>query len=63
MTKQQFMKNTEVKEKKFECKPRCEFPQIEGVTFNCDKCMKHIMIPLTQEQKEKILVVMNDKDW
>lgn len=47
-------------EKQFECKPRCEFPKLEGITFNCDKCIKHIMKPLTAEQKEKILVILNE---
>ena len=48
--------------KGFECLPRCEFPKIEGVTFSCDKCIKHIMIPLTEEQKEKILVILNEEE-
>jgi len=43
----------------FECIPRCEFSKLEGLTFNCDKCIKHTMIPLTKEQKEKILVILN----
>ena len=47
--------------KEFECKPRCEFPRLEGLTFCCDKCIKHTMIKLTQEQKEKILVILNYK--
>ncbi len=46
--------------KQFECKPRCEFPKLEGVTFNCDKCRKHIMYLPTEEQKERILVILNE---
>ena len=46
---------------KFECKPRCEFPKLEGVTFNCDKCIKHTMYLPTEEQKERILVILNEK--
>lgn len=53
----------EIKEKQFECKPRCEFPKIEGVIFNCDKCIKHEIVRLTAEQKEKILALMNEKDF
>ena len=47
-------------EKEFECKPRCEFPELEGVTYSCDKCIKRLMIKLTAEQKEKILVILNE---
>lgn len=48
--------------KEFECKPYCEFPKLEGVTFNCDKCIKHLMKPLTEKQRMKILVILNEKD-
>lgn len=47
-------------EKEFECKPICEFQKIEGVTFICDKCIKHTVKLLTQEQKERILVILNE---
>jgi len=50
-------------DKEFECKPRCEFPKLAGVVFDCDKCIKKMMQSLTPKQIEKILVVMNDKDF
>lgn len=47
--------------KLFECKSRCDFLKIEGITFTCDKCIKHLNIKLTTKQKEKILVILNEK--
>lgn len=48
--------------KEFECKPKCENIKIRGINYECDKCIKHIMIPLTDRQKEKILEILNEKE-
>lgn len=52
--------HTDTRVKDFECKPYCVFPKLSGVVFNCDNCIKEIMKPLTAEQKEKILVILNE---
>ena len=45
----------------FECISKCDFPKLEGITLSCDKCIKHTILYLTKEQKEKILVILKMK--
>lgn len=50
-----------MKQKEFECKPECKKPKVEGITFNCDNCIKHMMILLTEKQKKEVLKIISKK--
>lgn len=47
--------------KKFECKNGCKKQYLDLVVLGCDKCIKKVAYPLTEEQEKQICKILTNK--